>query len=55
MQIGNGEATSVWGDAWLCSDGTGQIITTRPFSSTLPDKVADLIDWDLGNWNFPLI
>lgn len=52
MQIGNGEATSVWGDAWLRSDGTGQIITTSPFSSTLPDKVAD---WDLGSWNFPLI
>lgn len=55
MRIGNGATTSIWEDAWLRSERTGRIITTRPISSTFLDKVEDIIDWDIDCLNTSLI
>lgn len=49
-RIGNGLKTSIWGDAWLLSEGTGRIITTRLPSSSFPNTVSDFIDWEHGSW-----
>lgn len=43
-RIGNGESTPIWGAAWLVSEGTGKLITSRPINSTFPNVVSDLID-----------
>lgn len=50
-RIGNGEQTSIWGDAWLSSEGSGRIITTRPVETSFPHKVSDLIDEATGEWS----
>lgn len=50
-RIGNGATTSIWGDPWLHSSGSGRILTPRPIHSTFPEVVGDIIDWDMGTWN----
>lgn len=49
--IGNGEDTHLWGEAWLISEGSGKLITTRLIHSPFPDRVRDLIDWEVGAWD----
>lgn len=49
-RIGNGSTTSIWGDAWLSSEGTGRIITVRSPSSLFLNTVSNLIDWENGYW-----
>lgn len=48
--IGNGLNTLIWGDAWLLSEGSGKVITSRPVSSSYPNTVHDLIDWEKVSW-----
>lgn len=50
-RIGNGLTSAIWGDAWLVSEGSGKIITSRHPNSVFPDMVRDLINWDRGEWN----
>lgn len=54
-RIGNGKSTEIRGDAWLYSDDSGQIITSRPINLSFPDKVADIIDSESGAWLVDLI
>lgn len=54
-RIGDGRSTSIWGDAWLLSEGLGRIITCRPISTTFSDRVSDLINQENGGWNLDLI
>lgn len=54
-RIGNGENTFMWGDAWLLSEGSGKLITTRLFHSAYPDRVRDFIDWAVGEWDLAKI
>lgn len=39
------------GEAWLISEGSGKLITTRHIHSTFPDRVRDLIDWEVCAWD----
>lgn len=50
QRVGNGANTSIWGDAWLMSEGTEKIITTRPMHSSYPNIVSGLIHWEQGSW-----
>lgn len=54
-QVGNGLDTSIWGDSWSPAPSTGKVITTRPPHLALPDRVADLVDWNTYSWNYALI
>lgn len=54
-RIGNGLTSAIWGDAWLVSEGSGKIITSRHPNSVFPDMVRDLINWDRGEWNLEVI
>lgn len=51
-RIGNGATTSIWGDSWLLSSGSGRIVNPRPIHSTYPEMVGDIIDWSTGAWDF---
>lgn len=54
-RIGNGANTPIWGTAWLTSDGSGKIITSRPIYSSFPNILGDLIDWNRGAWDLVVI
>lgn len=50
-RIGNGRNTPIWDVSWLTSEGTGNIITSRPISSSHPNMVSDLINGVSGAWD----
>lgn len=50
-RIGRGEQTSIWGDAWLLSEGSGKVITRRPVDSIFPNTVNELIEESTGEWS----
>lgn len=54
-RIGNGANTTIWGTAWLTSNGSGKIITSRPIYSSFPNMLGDLIDWNRGAWDLVVI
>lgn len=48
-RVGNGARTSIWGDAWLSSEGSGRIPTRRSVSSGLRTRWGILLIGRIGH------
>lgn len=54
-RIGNGRSTTIWGEAWLSSEGNERVITTRSISDPFPNLVCDLVEEESNTWNLALL